>query len=266
MLSLRSQLRFLVSPILLAPLSLAQTASPSAVQTPTPQTTPQTAPPPSAPADLPDGPEAASQTRPPVTPTGPTALIDTSLGRLTCKLYDKQAPVTVANFIGLATGTKDWVDPKTLKKVHGQPFYSGTTFHRVIPNFMIQGGDRAGDGTGDPGYYFEDEIDPSLTFNVPGRLAMANSGPSTNGSQFFITEAPVEELNGKHTILGQCDAQTVSRVATIARVDRNANDKPTTPVVINKITIVPDGQPIPPDATPKPAVAAPASETIPSAH
>ncbi len=174
--------------------------------------------------------------------------------------------MTVANFIGLATGTKDWVDPKTLKKVHGQSFYSGTTFHRVIPNFMIQGGDRVGDGTGDPGYFFEDEFDPALTFNVPGRLAMANSGPSTNGSQFFITEAPVEELNGKHTIFGQCDSQTVTRVAAIARVDRSASDKPVTPVLIRKILIVPDGQPIPPDPAPKPAIRTPLSEAPPATH
>ncbi len=185
------------------------------------------------------------------------------MGRLTCKLYDRQAPVTVANFIGLAQGTKDWTDPRTLRKVHGQPFYNGTTFHRVIPNFMIQGGDRVGDGTGDPGYYFQDEIDPALTFNVPGRLAMANSGPSTNGSQFFITESPVEELNGKHTIFGQCDAQTVTRVAAIARVERNATDKPVTPVVINTITIVAVGQPIPADPSPEPS---PTSAPVTATH
>src|ERR1700722_66961 len=105
----------------------------------------------SAPATpLPDDPFSASQVKPPVTPTGPTVLIDTTMGRLTCKLFDKQAPVTVANFIGLSEGTKDWTDDKTLKKVHGQPYYNGTTFHRVIPEFMIQGGDRVGDGTGDP--------------------------------------------------------------------------------------------------------------------
>lgn len=200
---------------------------------------------------LPDDPGMTTAVKPPVVPTGPTVVIDTTMGRLTCKLYDKQAPITVANFIGLAEGTKDWTDPKTLKKVHGQPFYNGTTFHRVIPSFMIQGGDRAGDGTGDPGYLFQDEIDPSLTFDVPGRLAMANSGPGpsgggTNGSQFFITEVPVPELNGKHTIFGQCDAHSVLLVASIARVPRNESDKPLTPVTINRITIVRDGQPIPP--------------------
>ena len=177
------------------------------------------------------------------------------MGRLTCKLYQQQAPLAVANFIGLAEGTRDWTDPETLKKVHGKPFYNGTTFHRVIPSFMIQGGDRAGNGTGDPGYYFNDEFDPSLNFDVPGRLAMANSGPNTNGSQFFITEVPVPELNGKHTIFGQCDAHSVVLAASIARVERDANDKPLVPVTINKVSIVRDGQPMPP----KPAAAPPAA-------
>ncbi len=245
--------------LFLASFAVGQTATSPASGTPAqaPAARPST-------ADLPDGPETSSQVHAPVTPTGPTALIDTTMGRLTCKLYDKQAPVTIANFIGLAQGTKDWVDPRTLKKVHGQPFYNGTTFHRVIPNFMIQGGDRAGDGTGDPGYFFQDEIDPALKFDIPGRLAMANSGPATNGSQFFITEAPVEELNGKHTIFGQCDAQTISRVKAIARVERNATDKPITAVVINKVTIVPEGQPIPADSSPQPATATPAAPASPS--
>jgi peptidyl-prolyl cis-trans isomerase A (cyclophilin A) len=216
--------------------------------------TQQQQPPPSAP-DLPDAPSTTTNAQPPVAPTGPIAVIDTSMGRLTCKLYDKQAPVTVANFIGLAEGTKDWTDPNTLKKVHGQPFYNGTTFHRVIPEFMIQGGDRAGDGTGDPGYLFPDEIDPNLTFDEPGRLAMANSGPATNGSQFFITEVPVPQLNGKHTIFGQCDTHTVLLVASIARVQRNSSDKPITPVKINKITIVREGQPMPPEPASAPAAA-----------
>jgi peptidyl-prolyl cis-trans isomerase A (cyclophilin A) len=201
---------------------------------------------------LPDAPSTTSQIKPPAVPTGPTAVIDTTMGRLTCKLFDKEAPITVANFVGLADGTKDWIDPKTLQKMHHQPFYNGTTFHRVIPEFMIQGGDRAGDGTGDPGYFFQDEIDPSLIFDQPGLLAMANSGPGpsgggTNGSQFFITEQPVPQLNGKHTIFGLCDAHSVLLVASIARVERNANDKPLTPVVINRVTIVPVGAPMPPE-------------------
>jgi len=220
---------------------------------------------------LPDAPSTTSQAKPPAVPTGPTAVIDTTMGRLTCKLYDQQAPVTVANFIGLAEGTKDWTDPKTLKKVHNQPYYNGTTFHRVIPEFMIQGGDRMGTGAGDPGYFFQDEIDPSLPFDQPGRLAMANAGPGpsgggTNGSQFFITETPVPQLNGKHTIFGQCDAHSVLLVASIARVERNSEDKPLTPVVIDRITIVRDGQPMPPPpaipattpaATPAPAAVPP---------
>jgi peptidyl-prolyl cis-trans isomerase A (cyclophilin A) len=220
---------------------------------------------------LPDAPSTTSQLKPPAVPAGPTAVIDTSMGRLTCKLFEKEAPITVANFIGLAEGTKDWTDPKTLQKIHHQPFYDGTTFHRVIPTFMIQGGDRAGDGTGDPGYFFQDEIDPSLTFDQPGLLAMANAGPGpsgggTNGSQFFITEAPVPQLNGKHTIFGLCDAHSALLVASIARVERNANDKPLTPVVISRITIVRDGQPMPPLPATLPASAAPpASATAPMA-
>jgi peptidyl-prolyl cis-trans isomerase A (cyclophilin A) len=219
--------------------------------------------------ELPDAPSTTSQVKPPAVPTGPTAVIDTTMGRLTCKLYDKEAPVAVANFIGLAEGTKDWTDPKTLKKVRHQPFYAGTTFHRVIPGFMIQGGDRAGDGTGDPGYYFQDEIDPSLLFDVPGRLAMANAGPGpsgggTNGSQFFITEDAVTELNGKHTIFGQCDTHTVLLATSIAHVDRDSSDKPLTPVVINRITIVREGQPMPPEpATPPSSTALPSAQPAP---
>jgi peptidyl-prolyl cis-trans isomerase A (cyclophilin A) len=219
------------------------------------------APAPSSSADaLPDAPSTTSEAKPPVVPTGPTVVIDTTMGRLTCRLYDKQAPVTVANFIGLAEGSKDWTDPKTLQKVHGEPFYNGTTFHRVIPGFMIQGGDRLGDGRGDPGYLFQDEFDPTLSFDEPGRLAMANSGPNTNGSQFFITEVPVPQLNGKHTIFGQCDTHTVLLVASIARVQRDENDKPVTPVVINKVTIVRDGQPMPPE--PVPPAAPPAAPPV----
>jgi peptidyl-prolyl cis-trans isomerase A (cyclophilin A) len=210
------------------------------------------------PAQLPDAPSTVAHEAPPATPTGPTVLFETSLGRITCKLFSAEAPKTVANFIGLATGTKSWTDPITQQKVTGKPFFDGTTFHRVIPNFMIQGGDRMGTGMGDPGYYFEDEFSPALRFDVPGRLAMANSGPNTNGSQFFITEVPVPELNNKHTIFGQCDPHSVLLVGTIARVERNAEDKPITPVVLNKVIIIPDGQPIPPEQLPPTPAAAPA--------
>ena len=210
---------------------------------------------------LPDAPSTTVHDVPPAEPTGPTVLFDTTMGRMTCRLFDKEAPITVANFIGLATGTKPWVDPLTDKKVTGKPFYDGTTFHRVIPSFMIQGGDRRGTGEGDAGYYFEDEITPALRFDIPGRLAMANSGPGTNGSQFFITEVPVPDLNGKHTIFGQCDPHSVMIAASIARVERSPQDKPLTPVVVNKVTIVPVGQPIPPDPMqPAPAASAPPAQ------
>ena len=209
---------------------------------------------------LPDAPSTTAHEAPPAEPTGPTVLFDTTMGRLTCKLFAKEAPITVANFIGLATGSKSWTDPVTQQKVTGKPFYDGTTFHRVIPSFMIQGGDRRGTGEGDAGYFFDDEITPSLRFDVPGRLAMANAGPGTNGSQFFITEEPVAKLNGIHTIFGQCDAHSVLIVATIARVERNAHDKPLTPVVVNKVTIVPVGQPIPPEPPLPPAATAPPAQ------
>jgi peptidyl-prolyl cis-trans isomerase A (cyclophilin A) len=209
------------------------------------QSTPAT-PPASPPAaqELPDSPGSQAHVSPP--PAGPTVVFDTSMGRMTCKLFAKEAPQTVANFIGLAEGTKDWTDPKTKQKMHGKPLYDGTTFHRVIPGFMIQGGDPLGDGTGDPGYYFKDEFDPDLNFDVPGRLAMANSGPDTNGSQFFITEVPTEHLNQKHTIFGQCDEHAVLIVQSIARVQRDENDKPLEPVLLKKVTIVREGQPLPP--------------------
>ena len=196
------------------------------------------------PTELPDTP--TSQAPPVVEPTGPTAVLDTSMGRITCRLFDKQAPLAVANFIALAEGTKPWTDPVTRKKVKGKPFYNGTTFHRVIPEFMIQGGDPTGTGTGDPGYMFADEFDPNLNFDVPGRMAMANSGPDTNGSQFFITEVPTTHLNQKHTIFGQCDQPSIAVVSAIARVQRDPDDKPLQPVTLNKVTIVKEGQPLPP--------------------
>lgn len=130
------------------------------------------------------------------------AIFHTSKGTITCSLFEKEAPKTVANFVGLADGTKEWTDPKTGKKVKKR-FYDGLIFHRVIPNFMIQGGDPEGTGRGGPGYKFEDEFNPSLKFDKPGKLAMANSGPHTNGSQFFITHVPTPWLDNKHTIFGQ---------------------------------------------------------------
>jgi peptidyl-prolyl cis-trans isomerase A (cyclophilin A) len=207
-----------------------------------PPTTPPATPPASS-QDLPDSPGTQAHVSP--QPTGPTAVIDTSMGRITCKLFSKEAPETVANFTGLAQGTKDWTDPVTHKKMHGKPLYNGTQFHRVIPEFMIQGGDPTATGMGDPGYMFQDEFDPNLNFDVPGRLAMANSGPNTNGSQFFITEVPTEHLDQKHTIFGQCDDSSVLVVKSIARVERDGNDKPVDPVILTKVTIIPDGEPLP---------------------
>ncbi len=216
----------------------------------TPPATTPTAPVPTTPKlppdVLPDAPSTTAHELPPALPSGPTVLMDTTMGRLQCTLFDKESPVAVANFVGLATGTKPYLDPATGKPVRGKRFYDGTTFHRVIPEFMIQGGDPLGTGEGGPGYQFQNESSPTLRFDVPGRLAMANAGPDTNGSQFFITEVAHQELNGGYMIFGQCDEHTVGLGASIARVERNANDKPVTPVVINKLTVIPAGQPVPP--------------------
>jgi peptidyl-prolyl cis-trans isomerase A (cyclophilin A) len=130
------------------------------------------------------------------------AVFQTSAGNITCRLFDKDAPETVANFVGLATGSKEWTDPRTGKKTHAK-LYDGTVFHRVIPNFMIQGGDPLGTGTGDPGYRFKDEFQSGRKFDKPGLLAMANAGANTNGSQFFITEVATPHLNNRHTIFGE---------------------------------------------------------------
>ena len=204
---------------------------------------------------LPDSPGTVSA---PIAPTGPLVLFDTTMGRMTCQLFDKQSPIASANFIGLAEGTKPFTDPASGKPAKGIRFYDGTTFHRVIPGFMIQGGDRRGDGTGDAGYSFVNENTDNLIFDVPGRLAMANAGPDTNSTQFFITELAQPDLNGKYTIFGQCDAHSVIISSTIARVARNSQDKPETPVIINKVTIVRQGQPIPPDPAAPAAPSAPA--------
>ena len=199
--------------------------------------------------ELPDAPTANLPMN--IAPNGPTVVIDTSMGRITCQFYEKQAPLAVANFIGLATGTKDWTDPATRKVQHHKPYYDGTIFHRVIPEFMIQGGDPTGTGTGDPGFSFNDEFNPNLNFDRAGRLAMANSGPNTNGSQFFITEQGYDSLSGHYTLFGQCDDASVAVVKAIARVPRDSSDKPLTPVVLKKMTIVPEGQELPP-AVPMP--------------
>jgi peptidyl-prolyl cis-trans isomerase A (cyclophilin A) len=190
--------------------------------------------------------QAAPAAKPPVrTPAAtasanPTAIIHTTAGDLHCQLFEKQAPIGVANFIGLADGSKDWTNPVSHAKKHGVPLYDGTIFHRVIPEFMIQGGDPAGNGSGDPGYKFKNETPAELKFDRPGRLAYANSGPDTNGSQFFITEdvAHSAGLTGHYTIFGQCDAAAVELVKKIARMTRDpSNDRPFHPVKINHIEI-----------------------------
>jgi peptidyl-prolyl cis-trans isomerase A (cyclophilin A) len=219
-------------------LSCCAAAQQTPASTPATQPAQQTQP---AAQPLPDAPDSHAAPQ----PTGPTVIFDTSMGQMTCKLFDKQAPNAVANFVGLATGAKDWTDPATQQKVHGKPFYDGTTFHRVIPEFMIQGGDPLGTGEGGPGYAFQDEFDPNLNYDVPGRLAMANSGPNTNGSQFFITEVPYPSLDQHYVIFGQCDEHSVLVEQTIARVNRDANDKPVESVVLKKVTVIPAGQPLP---------------------
>jgi peptidyl-prolyl cis-trans isomerase A (cyclophilin A) len=162
------------------------------------------------------------------------ATIATTQGTLHCELLDDKAPIAVANFIGLATGQKPWTDPQTKKTMRNKPFYDGLMFHRVIPRFMIQSGDPLASSSGGPGYTFEDELTADLT-HKPGTLAMANAGPGTNGSQFFIDEVEASWLHHRHTIFGQC--KEVDIVAKISAVPRGANDKPSEPVTITKVTI-----------------------------
>ncbi len=162
------------------------------------------------------------------------ARIETNVGKFECQLFEKKVPMTIANFVGLARGLKAWRDPNTNKAVKG-PFFTGILFHRVIPDFMLQTGDPTGTGRGGPGYRFADEFDPSLKFDQPGRLAMANAGPGTNGSQFFITEKPTPWLNNHHTIFGQCD--NLDLVKKIARVPKAGGDKPAKDIFITQVTI-----------------------------
>jgi peptidyl-prolyl cis-trans isomerase A (cyclophilin A) len=160
----------------------------------------------------------------------------TSLGKFTVELFEKDAPKTVANFVGLADGTKEWTDPKTGAKVK-KPFYNGLIFHRVIADFMIQGGDPLGTGTGDPGYKFADEFGSGRKMDKAGVLAMANAGPNTNGSQFFITLKETNYLNGKHTVFGE----VTEGMDTIRKIGETKTtkpgDRPVTPVVIQSVTI-----------------------------
>ena len=168
-----------------------------------------------------------------------TATLQTSEGTIVLRLFPDHAPKTVSNFVELAEGTRQWTDPQTRRPGTGT-FYDGTIFHRVIPDFMIQGGDPLGTGTGGPGYQFGDEIHPDLTFSRPYLLAMANAGPGTNGSQFFITTAPTPWLNRKHTIFGEVieGADVVDR---ISRVKTHAGDRPVTDVVLESVVVTRSG-------------------------
>jgi peptidyl-prolyl cis-trans isomerase A (cyclophilin A) len=203
-------------------------------------------------------PKTAPKTATATATSEPTAILHTTAGDMTCKLFPDKAPKTVANFIGLANGSKTWLDPATKKPVHHKPLYDGVIFHRTIPGFVIQGGDPTGTGNGDVGFEFADELRPDLLYDQPGRLGMANHGPNTNSSQFFITEKEIPFLNpcleptgcsGRQpntgwTIFGQCDDASVELVKKIARMPcgggmtcTNENSKPLNPVKITHIEI-----------------------------
>jgi peptidyl-prolyl cis-trans isomerase A (cyclophilin A) len=189
----------------------------------------QTAPP----AGQPDSKAPAAAQREP----GLYMTFETEKGDIACKLYEKEAPITVGKMVGLAIGKISYIDPRSHQQNRNK-FFDGLTFHRVIPGFMIQGGDPLGTGTGSPGgpgFPYQNETSPGLTFSMPGRLAMANAGPNTNASQFFITEAAYPSLNGGYTIWGQCE--NVDVVKAIARVQRDSNDKPVTPVHIQRAIV-----------------------------
>lgn len=163
------------------------------------------------------------------------AHFDTTEGRFTVRLFDKEVPKTVANFVGLAEGTKEFRDPKT-GAAATRPYYDGIIFHRVIDGFMIQGGDPLGQGYGGPGYNFADEFHPSLRHDRPGLLSMANAGPNTNGSQFFVTLAPTPHLDNRHSIFGEV-VEGLDVVRKIGKVPTDRNDRPVKPVVMNTVTI-----------------------------
>jgi len=166
---------------------------------------------------------------------GTYAVFETSMGTFVVKLFTEEAPKTIENFIGLAEGTRSWVDPKTGQSVK-KPLYNGLVFHRIIKDFMIQGGDPLGNGTGGPGYRFEDEFNSPRTFDKPGILAMANAGPNTNGSQFFITVVPTPWLNKHHTIFGEVvDGYPV--IDSMSLVPTDGNNRPLTPVTLKQVKI-----------------------------
>ena len=164
------------------------------------------------------------------------ARLCTSLGNIVVRLEEQRCPNTVKNFVGLATGTQEWKDPNTGEAKQGVPLYSGTIFHRVIPGFMIQGGDPTGTGRGNPGYRFADEFHPELRHSGPGVLSMANSGPNSNGCQFFITERATPHLDNRHSVFGHVVAGA-DLVGKIARVPRGPGDRPSKDVVLERVEI-----------------------------
>jgi peptidyl-prolyl cis-trans isomerase A (cyclophilin A) len=218
------------------------TAKPAAPATQKPTTQKPTAKP-AAPTAKPATPAAATPAAPALTAAkygpGTYALFTTNQGTFIARLFDKDAPLTVQNFIGLAEGKKAWKDPKTGRSVR-RPYYNNSTFHRIIPNFMIQGGDPQGTGYGGPGFEFPDEISPAHKHDKPGILSMANHGPNTNGGQFFITVAPYPSLDGHYSIFGEIvEGQEV--VTAISKLPRSLSgptkDRPLTPVVMKQVKI-----------------------------
>ncbi|GAA4513072.1 peptidylprolyl isomerase [Actinoallomurus oryzae] len=164
-----------------------------------------------------------------------TATLRTTMGTIVVRLFPDRAPKTVQNFVGLAEGTIEWTDPRTGRRT-SDPLYNGTIFHRVIDKFMLQGGDPLGNGRGGPGYEFEDEVHADLRFDRPHLLAMANAGPGTNGSQFFITVVPTPHLNGRHTIFGEV-IEGADVVDAIAKTETDRSDRPVKDVVVESVTI-----------------------------
>jgi peptidyl-prolyl cis-trans isomerase A (cyclophilin A) len=163
------------------------------------------------------------------------ATLETTMGSMTVKLFETLVPKTVANFVGLATGEKPYTDPRTRQPGSG-PYYDNTVFHRVIPKFMIQAGDPTATGTGGPGFRFEDEFHPTLRHNKPGILSMANAGPGTNGSQFFITEVPTPHLDNRHSVFGEV-VEGLEIIAQVTGVPRDGRDRPRTDVTLTSVTI-----------------------------
>ena len=220
--------------LVIAPL-MAQTAAPPARRGTPPPTTAKPIAKPAAPA-APTAKPAAPAVPASNLPSGTYAHFATSMGAITVHLFDKDAPKTVANFVGLATGKKGWTDPRTRQLVH-RPYYNNLTFHRVIANFMIQAGDPLGNGTGGPGFEFADEFSPNLHHDKVGIMSMANHGPNTNGAQFFITVSPaLTRLDNHYSIFGEV-IEGMDIVMAISAVAKDSGDKPLTPVVIKTVRI-----------------------------